>query len=143
LSIEAIIHIAKGERMKIHVDGGARGNPGPAAIGAVLDDGRQQVFISEYIGRATNNIAEYTALQRALEKARELKADSIQVFSDSELMVKQLTGIYKVKNENIKKIYNSIKSLATGFSKIEYVHVRRQYNKEADSLVNKALDERG
>jgi len=128
--------------MKIHVDGGARGNPGPAAIGAVLDNGQEKYFISEYIGIATNNIAEYTAMYEALKKAQELKYDEVEVYSDSELIVKQLNGEYRVKNQDLKKIHDRINSLAEGFHKVRYIHVKREYNKEADSMVNKALDER-
>jgi len=128
--------------LKIHIDGGARGNPGPAAIGAVLRDDQNQYFLSEYIGPATNNVAEYTAMEKALEKAVSLGIKQVQVFSDSELMVKQLNGIYRVKNDTLRVIYNRVNELIKNFDNIEIIHVRREFNKEADSLVNKALDER-
>lgn len=131
-------------KLIIHTDGGSRGNPGDAGIGAVLADssGIVKKEISEHIGKATNNQAEYTALIRALEEAKKYRADSIQIFMDSELIVKQLKQEYKVKNKDLAPLFVKVWNLLNGFDKWSVQHVMREKNKRADELVNKALDKR-
>ena len=127
---------------KLSTDGGARGNPGPAAFGYVLEaeDGTVLAAHGETIGIATNNVAEYSALIAGLEKARELAVDDVEVVSDSELMVKQMTGEYRVKNEALQELWSSASRIARGFRDISYTAVRREHNELADRLVNEALD---
>ena len=126
----------------IYTDGGARGNPGPAGIGAVIYDQEKNVIaeISEYIGITTNNQAEYKALIAALKKAKELKAEELDCYLDSELVVKQLKREYKVKNPDLAPLFLEIHNLSLSFKKITYTHVRRELNKEADKLANIAMD---
>jgi len=125
-----------------HIDGGSRGNPGPAAAGIVLNDAKGQTLVSQgfYLGQATNNVAEYTGIIRALEAAQSLKASSIDIFSDSELLVRQLNGEYKVRSENIKPLYDEACALLAQFANWKLSHVYRSDNKEADTMVNQALD---
>lgn len=126
----------------VFTDGASRGNPGEAGIGVQICKGQETIKeISEYIGSATNNVAEYIALKRGLEECIKLKGTSITVYMDSELIVKQLNGIYKVKNENLKEIYEDVKKLVSKFNKFEIHHVPRDKNKIADSLANKGIDE--
>ena len=129
-------------KAKLSTDGGARGNPGPAAFGYVLEaeDGTVLAAHGETIGIATNNVAEYSALIAGLEKARELAVDEVEVVSDSELMVKQMTGEYRVKNEALQELWSSASRIARGFRDISYTAVRREHNELADRLVNEALD---
>lgn len=126
----------------IHSDGGARGNPGPAGIGAVLnaDNGFVLAEISKYLGETTNNQAEYQALIAGLEKAKELKANEVECYLDSELVVKQLNREYKVKNAQLAPLFLKVHNLSLSFKKISFNHVRREYNKEADKLANLAMD---
>ena len=129
----------------VHSDGGARGNPGPAAIGVVIAevDGEVLQEISEYIGEATNNIAEYTAVQKGLDALTVLLSDTsveIEWNLDSELVEKQLAGEYKVKNPGLRPIFEDIQNKRVKFPKLTFKHVRREFNKEADRLVNEALD---
>lgn len=126
----------------IHSDGGARGNPGPAGIGAILNavDGIVLAEISQYIGETTNNQAEYKALIVGLEKAKELKAEEVECYLDSELVVKQLNREYKVKNAELAPLFLKVHNLSLAFKKIKFIHVRREYNKEADRLANEAMD---
>lgn len=127
----------------IFSDGGARGNPGPAGIGAVLyNENKEKIAeISKYLGVATNNQAEYKALIEALKKAKELGAKNIAAFLDSELVVKQLNREYKVKNKDLAPLFLEVYNLSLSFSKISFTHVYREDNKEADKLANKAMDE--
>lgn len=130
-------------KVVIYTDGGARGNPGPAGIGAVIynHDGLDIIeTISKYIGVATNNHAEYMALIAALEKAHQLKAHEVDCYLDSELLVKQLKREYRVKEPNLASLFTKVWNLAINFKKINFYHVRREKNKEADKLVNQALD---
>ncbi|MCH8881327.1 MAG: ribonuclease HI family protein, partial [Planctomycetes bacterium] len=135
----------------IHTDGGARGNPGPAAIGAVIEDedGKVVKEISEYIGETTNNEAEYRAAITALKKLKalvgkaEVKKSSLQVMADSELLVKQMNGQYKVESENTQKFFLELWNLKVDFGKVEFHHIPREQNKQADRLVNEALDAKG
>jgi ribonuclease H / adenosylcobalamin/alpha-ribazole phosphatase len=127
---------------KLFTDGGARGNPGPAAYGYVLEDAEGNVVAAhgEAIGIATNNVAEYSALIAGLEKARELGLGDLEVVSDSELMVKQMRGEYKVKNEALRELSLRAAALARSLGSVRYTAVRREHNKLADQLVNEALD---
>jgi len=131
-------------KLIIHTDGGARNNPGPAGIGAVLYDENKQVVkeISEYIGEATNNQAEYKAVIRAMEEARKLNASELEFYLDSELVVKQLNREYKVKNKELAPLFMKVYNLSQGFRKVTFKHIIRERNKEADALVNKAIDGR-
>jgi ribonuclease H / adenosylcobalamin/alpha-ribazole phosphatase len=128
--------------VKLFTDGGARGNPGPAAYGFVLEDEEGTVLASrgERIGVATNNVAEYRALIAGLEKALELALPEVEVVSDSELMVKQMTGEYRVKNEALRTLSIQASRLAREIGKVSYTAVRREHNELADRLVNEALD---
>jgi len=130
--------------LKIYTDGASRSNPGKASIGIVIFDSRDnEVFKKkEYIGVNTNNVAEYTALVKALTKAKTLTKGELICYSDSELMVRQLNGIYKVKNEKLKELYDKVLKLKVWFKKVDFRHVRRTNSgiQIADSLANKALD---
>lgn len=130
--------------LKIYTDGGSRGNPGPAASGAVLysEEGEVVATASKYLGKDTNNQAEYTAIIIGLEKAKSLGAETIELCMDSELAVKQLKGEYKVKNPEIAKRFLEVKNLIVQFDHVKIKHVRRELNKAADALVNKVLDEK-
>ena len=129
-------------KARLSTDGGARGNPGPAAFGYVLeaDDGTVLAAHGERIGVATNNVAEYRALIAGLEKALELGVDDVDVLSDSELLVKQMTGEYRVKNEALKELTEKATRLARKLGDVSYTAVRREHNELADRLVNEALD---
>ena len=129
-------------RATLFTDGGARGNPGPAAYGYVLeaDDGTLLAAHGERIGVATNNVAEYRALIAGLEKALELGLDEVGVVSDSELLVRQMTGEYRVKNEALKKLNDEAERVARRIGEVSYTAVRREHNELADRLVNEALD---
>ena len=125
----------------IYTDGGSRGNPGPAGIGAVLSkDGQTVLALSEYLGVTTNNVAEYTALVMALEKGLELGYRDVEVRMDSELIVRQMNGQYRVKNERLIPLFNKARQLASRYSGFQITHVRRELNKEADRLANQAMD---
>ncbi len=132
------------DAFQLFTDGAARGNPGPASIGAVLKSpsGENVAEISEYLGETTNNQAEYRALLAGLRKALDLAVKKIDVFLDSELVVKQLHGQYKVKHPDLIPLFEEVKSLLRKFSVIQVSHVRREKNKEADKLANLALDSR-
>ncbi len=126
----------------IHSDGGARGNPGPAGIGVVLNDaeGNRLSEISQYLGETTNNQAEYRALIAGLERAKELSAVEVDCYLDSELVVKQLNRQYKVKNADLAPLFLQVHNLSLSFKNIKFIHVRRELNKEADKLANEAMD---
>jgi ribonuclease HI len=129
-------------RARLSTDGGARGNPGPAAYGYVLetDDGTVLAAHGEKIGLATNNVAEYSALIAGLDKALELGVAEVEVVSDSELMVKQMRGEYRVRNEALRELFLEASRLARGLRSVSYTAVRREHNTLADRLVNDALD---
>jgi ribonuclease H / adenosylcobalamin/alpha-ribazole phosphatase len=129
-------------KAKLFTDGGARGNPGPAAYGYVLEaeDGTVLAAHGERIGVATNNVAEYRALIAGLEKAVELAVPEVEVVSDSELLVKQMNGEYRVKNAALQDLSIEASRLARELGKVSYTAVRREHNKLADQLVNEALD---
>ena len=128
--------------LRIFADGGSRGNPGPAAVGAVLLDekGRKVGEVSRYIGGATNNIAEYLAVVYALQEAVFLKAKKVELNLDSQLVARQLKGEYRVKDQDILKFFDLALNLFKGFDKVDIKEVPREANKEADVLVNKALN---
>ncbi len=132
------------EHIIIYTDGGSRGNPGPAAAAFVLNDDRGQPFFSRalYIGKATNNVAEYTAIVEALKAVGQFEPKNLTIVSDSELIVKQIQGLYKVKSENMKPFYQKTMELLDKFEKWKIRHVKRHKNKQADELVNKALDQK-
>jgi ribonuclease HI len=126
----------------LYTDGGARGNPGPAAYGFVLEaeDGTVLAAEGEAIGVATNNVAEYSGLVAGLRRALELHVPELEVVSDSELMVKQMRGEYRVKNEALRALFLEASRLARELGAVEFRHVRRAHNELADRLVNEALD---
>jgi probable phosphoglycerate mutase len=131
--------------VRAFIDGGSRGNPGPAGFGVHVQDG-DGVIIAElygFLGRATNNVAEYAALIKALEWAREHSCRSLRLFSDSELLVRQFRGEYKVRNAGLLPLYARAKVLARGIPSLEVAHVPRERNTEADALANRAMDEEG
>ena len=132
------------KKLIINTDGAARGNPGHAGIGVVIKDAKGVIVreIFEYIGETTNNQAEYKALLKALVAAGELGAEQIEIFADSELMVNQLKGLYKVKNEGLRPLFNNAKELLRKFKVCNIGYVPREKNKEADELANKAIDSR-
>ena len=125
----------------IHTDGGARGNPGPAGIGAVIELNGHTHEFKEFIGKATNNQAEYKAVILALQKAKELGAIEVDLFLDSELVQQQLSQVYKVKNAELQPLFIQVWNLAMSFKKVKYVHVFRNDNKRADKLVNQVIDQ--
>lgn len=129
-------------RLFINTDGASRGNPGPAAIGVTLKNADDELVavISEKIGVTTNNQAEYRALIEGLKKAISLGAKEVVIRADSELIVKQLLGQYRVKNADLKPLYEEAKRLAGGLTNCKIAAITREYNKEADRLCNKALD---
>ncbi len=129
-------------KAKLFTDGGSRGNPGPAAYAFVLEaeDGTVLDALGETIGVATNNVAEYSALVAGLERAAEVGVDELEVVSDSELLVKQMRGEYKVKNRALQELFLDASRLARKIQRVKYTAVRREHNELADSLVNEALD---
>ena len=129
-------------KLTINVDGGARGNPGPAAIGVVVRDGGGAVIaeVGETIGTATNNVAEYRALLRGLELAAAHGGTDLELLGDSELVVRQVEGRYKVKDATMRQLHAKVKDALRGFDRWSIRHVRREQNAEADRLVNEALD---
>ena len=129
-------------KLILHIDGASRGNPGPAAIGVVVEDESQTVLseVSEYIGKTTNNVAEYTALIRGLEEAMRLGAQKVSIYSDSELLVKQMNGEYRVKHSGLQPLYKRARSMISFFTMF-FTHVPREQNARADELANQALDQ--
>lgn len=130
-------------RLVIHTDGAARGNPGPAGAGAILRDaesGETVAAIAEGLGRATNNVAEWTAVRLALEEARRLGATRVDLRMDSELVARQINGIYRVKHPDLKPIHAAVMELLRGLDGYTVGHVPRELNKDADRLSNVAID---
>jgi ribonuclease H / adenosylcobalamin/alpha-ribazole phosphatase len=129
-------------KARLSTDGGSRGNPGPAAYGYVLEaeDGTVLDARGEAIGTATNNVAEYRGLLAGLEAAFERGVEEVEVVSDSELLVKQMRGEYKVKNETLRELVDDAHALADRLGRVRYTAVRREHNELADRLVNEALD---
>ncbi|MFH1834545.1 MAG: Nif3-like dinuclear metal center hexameric protein [bacterium] len=144
-AVETTDDAAAGENrgLRLWIDGGSRGNPGPSAIGVVLEDGSGTVLdsVSRVIGVATNNVAEYRALLTGLQMAERSGGRELDVFSDSELLVKQMRGDYRVKNEGLKPLHEEARRLVAGFDRVSIRHVGREENARADGLVNQALDE--
>lgn len=132
----------KNKIIEIYVDGGARGNPGPAGVGVVIldDKGKRIKEVSKYIGETTNNVAEYNALLYGLEEALILRVDEIKINLDSELVAKQLTGEYRVKDLSLKPLFERALNMLKGFKNYEVKHIEREKNKEADKLVNRAIN---
>jgi ribonuclease HI len=133
------------DRVVVYCDGGARGNPGPAAIGAIVldpttDPPAELATVSERIGDATNNVAEYRALVAGLEAARPFGARRISVRVDSQLVVRQLEGKYRVKQPHLRPLYEEARALLAEYDEVDLAHVRREDNVVADALVNAALD---
>lgn len=135
----------------IHIDGGARGNPGPAAIGIVMDNlpsGKTGKTYQERIGNTTNNVAEYKAAIFALKKAKQILGKNknlteVEIRSDSELLCKQMNGLYKVKNKELQPLFIELWNLRQDFRKVAFILIKREQNKTADNLVNRALDTLG
>ncbi len=134
----------------IHADGGARGNPGPAAAGYTIEGpGISRVEHGDYLGETTNNVAEYTAVIKALAKLKSLiGADragevNVQVLADSELLVKQVNGLYKIKDETLGKLFIQLYNARQDFQQVTFAHVPREQNRDADRMVNEALDRQG
>ncbi|OGW75434.1 MAG: hypothetical protein A2Z72_06460 [Omnitrophica bacterium RBG_13_46_9] len=130
------------KKLSLYVDGGSRGNPGPSGIGVVIfnEKGQKIKEFDKYIGIATNNIAEYTAVIYGLQEALMEKADAIELNIDSDLVVQQLKGGYRVKNPNIRPLFEQALHLISGFKKVDIKHIPREDNHEADRLVNKAIN---
>jgi ribonuclease HI len=133
-----------GRRFTLRTDGGARGNPGPAGAGFVLEDADGVIVRSggRFLGAQTNNVAEYEALVWGLETALDAGVSDLRVCADSELVVRQMTGVYRVKNEGLKPLFARAKGLVARFESVEMVHVGREQNVAADVLANIAMDER-
>jgi ribonuclease HI len=129
-------------RIVAHIDGGARGNPGPAAYGVLLEDETGQVIarLNRYLGRQTNNFAEYSGLIAALEFTLQHGFRALQVLSDSELLVRQIKGIYKVRNPGLQALYQRARTLIHQLDWFRVAHIRREQNREADRLANLAMD---
>lgn len=129
--------------VSLHIDGAAKGNPGPAAIGVIAhaDDGALVFQISRYIGETTNNVAEYSALIEGLKMAQEHDIKRIHVASDSQLLVRQIQGLYQVKKPHLKRLYSQVVKLMRNFDQVKLVHVPREENVEADALANQAIKE--
>ncbi|MFA6428896.1 MAG: ribonuclease HI family protein [Patescibacteria group bacterium] len=128
----------------IRTDGGARGNPGPAGIGVVVENAETGEVLerhAKYLGHTTNNQAEYQAVVLGLQRCRDLGATEVEVVGDSELIIRQLNGEYRVKNQDLAYRYMEIKNLETQIGRVRYRHVRRELNKAADALSNQAMDE--
>jgi ribonuclease HI len=128
--------------LQLHIDGASRGNPGEAGYGVFVTDakGAEVASLYGYLGRATNNVAEYQALLQALRFAEQRGATRVRVFSDSELVVRQVNGQYKVKHPDMQVLHGEARALMRRFRDVEIAHVRREQNREADKLANTALD---
>ena len=139
---EIAIADPRNARAVLYSDGAARGNPGPAGIGAVLKrmDGTVITEISEYIGETTNNVAEYRALIAGVERALNVGVRELEVRADSELLIRQLQGQYQVRNAKLKPLYHRAQELLSGLASAKLVHVRREFNSEADRLANLGID---
>lgn len=129
-------------KLTINIDGGSRGNPGPAAYGCYLQpEGMPAIELKGKLGRTTNNVAEYHGLIRGLEKAIEIGANDVFIRADSELLVRQMTGVYRVKNDNIIPLYHVAQELIKRLGHVSFQHVYREQNSQADRLCNEALDD--
>lgn len=130
-------------RVTVYADGAARGNPGPAGAGVRIEDarGRRVSEAARYLGEATNNVAEYRALILGLELARELGASEVELRADSELIIRQMTGEYRVRNVRLQELHRQAQALEQAFRSVGYVHIRREQNRAADRLANLAIDQ--
>ncbi len=135
----------KPRQVRVYTDGAARGNPGPAGAGVHIEDarGRPLAEASQFLGEATNNVAEYRALLLGLERARELGAKEVEIRADSELVVRQMTGEYRVRNAGLQDLHRQARVLEQAFQSVKYVHIRREENDAADRLANRAIDLEG
>ena len=133
-----------GKRVRVFSDGAARGNPGPAGAGAVVLDpqGRVLARVGKFLGKQTNNVAEYEGLLLGLARAKELGAREVEVRADSLLLIRQLEGVYQVKNAALKTLHAQAKALLRGFDRVDLRHVPREENELADEMSNRAIDER-
>lgn len=131
-------------RLRVYCDGAARGNPGPAGAGAVLVEPSGQVVdkLGKFLGHQTNNYAEYMGLLLGLKRARELNVSEVEVFADSELMIRQLGGRYQVKSPSLRPLYVEALSVLNAFERVKLVHVPREMNRAADEMTNRAIEER-
>lgn len=129
-------------KLSVYTDGGARGNPGISGCGVVIDDGTTKKGYFYYLGIHTNNFAEYTGLLKALSLVKEMNAQDVTVYSDSELMCRQIAGVYKVKNPQLLVLYKEAMVFIQGLKAFKIEHVRRECNKDADNLANMAMDEK-
>jgi ribonuclease HI len=134
--------MTKDQGLAIYIDGASRGNPGPAGVGVVIFGPEGETLTEEhlYIGEATNNVAEYRALLLALQKAREMGATKVQVFTDSELLFRQMEGVYRVRNSKLIALFRGAISLSKEFQRFKLQHILRSENKRADLLANLAVD---
>ena len=141
--MRAVVADSSPTRAVLHTDGAARGNPGPAGAGAFLadEDGRELGSFKLFLGKTTNNVAEYKALILGLTKALELGVRHLEARLDSELLVKQLNGQYRVKSPHLKPLYEQARDLLQRFESRTIIHVRREFNSEADRLANLAIDQ--
>lgn len=132
------------QQVDLFTDGGSRGNPGPAGAGFVIKDPQGGTILSRgiFLGQTTNNVAEYTAVLKGLAAAKEMQAESVRLFSDSQLLVRQLNGQYKVKSDNLKQLYTDSMELLASFKSWQAIHIPREQNAEADAMANKAMDKR-
>ncbi len=133
---------ARPRRVTVYSDGAARGNPGPAGAGVRIEDarGKRVSEAARYLGEATNNVAEYRALILGLELARELGASEVELRADSELVIRQMTGEYRVRNVRLQELHRQAQALEQAFRSVGYVHIRREQNRAADRLANLAID---
>jgi ribonuclease HI len=140
---EAAQVLAKQDKVKLFADGGSRGNPGPSASGFAILDTNDRVLLEKgvYLGITTNNQAEYTALKLGLEEAHKMGAREVEVYMDSLLVVNQMNGIFKIKNRDLWAVHDAIKQLVPLFKHVTFSHVPREFNKLADTAVNRAMDE--
>jgi len=128
--------------LKIYIDGASKGNPGPSGVGVVIcRDGQTIKNIANFIGHATNNVAEYTALIHALQEGLILQADNIEINTDSQLLYRQIKKVYKIKSANILGLYNQALHLMSAFKEVSIKHIPREENRGADKLANKAVKE--
>ncbi len=135
------------KKLTVYLDGASRGNPGPAGVGIVISDEKGKVIseINEYIGKTTNNVAEYTALIRALEEigiiaGKAPKGVAVKFYLDSELLVNQISGTYRTKDKNLFSLLQQVRQLSSNLAKVEYQYIPREKNKIADKLANKAIN---
>jgi len=133
------------KRLTVYIDGASRGNPGPAGVGVIIYDENKKLVdeLCEYIGKTTNNVAEYQALLIALERARSLEAETLIIYSDCELLVRQMAGEYRVKDKTLKDLYQMVRGNLKNFRKVDIRHIARGRNKRADRLANKGINLKG